>query len=116
METDGPRVDELRLQLYAELSDFRNLCARLGGRVSRCESELLELRLQVIDRKGARTPEFPSPLAVEGLPQLPKSPNSPAWNAVPEGPQLSPGSDWPKARPKEDVQAGRLRGVEHSIT
>lgn len=99
------RIDELRVQLYTELSDARNVATQLGGRVSRCESDILELRMQVIDKADAETvkttkwhspvqetlqngghpatPDWPSPWQVASMgdgsrPALPALPSPPS--------------------------------------
>jgi len=68
------RIDELRVQLYTELSDARNVATQLAGRVSRCESDILELRMQVIDKADAET---------ETLQNGSRPPTTPDWPASP---------------------------------
>ena len=79
------RIDELRVQLYTELSDARNVATQLAGRVSRCESDILELRMQVIDKADAetvKTTKWHSPVQ-ETLQNGSRPPATPDWPASP---------------------------------
>ncbi|CAK9014560.1 unnamed protein product [Durusdinium trenchii] len=74
------RIDELRVQLYAELSDARNVATQLGSRVSRCESEILDLRMQVA-LNGAEESQTPvrTPSFAQGSPTVEGCPKTPDW-------------------------------------
>ncbi|CAL1159499.1 unnamed protein product [Cladocopium goreaui] len=96
------RIDELRVQLYTELSDARHVTTQLSGRVARCEAEILDLR-QVMNaaamedgppRRSPATPDWPSPWQVasrteEPLQRVPGVPGN-ALPALPSPPSPAP--------------------------
>jgi len=92
------RIDELRVQLYSELSDARHVTSQLRGRVARCEAEILDLR-QVMNasamedgppRRSPATPEWPSPWQVASTAEPPLSRNGTALPALPSPPSPAP--------------------------
>eukprot|EP00913_Durusdinium_trenchii_P027922 g26181.t1 len=95
------RIDELRVQLYAELSDARNVATQLGSRVSRCESEILDLRMQVA-LNGAEESQTPvrTPSFAQGSPTVEGCPKTPDW-----------ASPWQAGQPKQK----RCRVVRRSV-
>lgn len=92
------RIDELRVQLYTELSDARHVTTQLSGRVARCEAEILDLR-QVMNaaamedgpRRSPATPEWPSPWQVASKTEEPLlQRNGNALPALPSPPSPAP--------------------------
>eukprot|EP00435_Cladocopium_sp_Y103_P048238 s729_g14.t1 len=92
------RIDELRVQLYTELSDARHVTTQLSGRVARCEAEILDLRqvmnaaaMEAGSHSSPATPEWPSPWQVASKTEEPLlQRNGNALPALPSPPSPAP--------------------------